>query len=278
MPDTKYFAVVTDSGTKEMFEAVHNERKVNITHFAVGDGGGQYYVPIEAMTELKNEVWRGLVTSCRVSGESENVLIVETVVPSDIGGFTIREMAVFDENGTMIAICNTPDTAKVRVTDGVVHELLLKMEILLNNKESVQLIVDPNVVVATKNDFLELQRRLDALEAKMDWMVNILCNYSYDSGRKKIVSLLPHDCTNGILTFPEGMAHVEGSKVILGCGTPPAFPSVPGGGTSDGTAGTGNIKEIAQEAARIVQDSMVEVKPEQVKQLFEDSHDMSGYS
>jgi len=165
MADTKYFAVVTDSGTREMLAAVNEERKVNITHFAVGDGGGQYYVPDAAMTELKNEVWRGETGSCRISGESENVMIVETTIPSDAGGFTIREMAVFDDKNTMIAICNTPDTAKVKVTDGVVHELLVQMEIVLNNRDSVQIFVDPNIVTATKEDLQKVEKELEKLKA-----------------------------------------------------------------------------------------------------------------
>ena len=60
MADTKYFAVVTDLGAKEMLEAVNEERKINITHFAVGDGGGQYYVPDTTMAELKREHSRKL--------------------------------------------------------------------------------------------------------------------------------------------------------------------------------------------------------------------------
>lgn len=266
MADTKYFAVVTDSGAKEMFEAVREERKVNITHFAAGDGGGQYYVPDVAMTGLKNEVWRGLVTLCRVSGESENVLVVETVVPSDAGGFTIREMAVFDENGTMIAICNTPDTAKVRVTDGVVHELLLKMEILLNNKESVQLTVDPNVVVATKSEVLELGRRLDGLELKINWLVRVICGYSYDAAEKQITGILPHEYAGGILAFPEGVAHAEGSTIVLDS---PAAGSVtvPGGPAPD--TGPADVQEIARAAARIVEGGMQEISAEQVREAFD---------
>lgn len=160
MADTKYFAVVTDLGAKEMLEAVNEERKINITHFAVGDGGGQYYVPDTTMAELKREVWRGKIGSCRISEESENVMIAEATIPSNVGGFTIREMAVFDDKNIMIAVCNTPDTAKVKVTDGVVHELLAQMEIVLNNKDSAQILVDPNVVTATKKDLELLEKKL----------------------------------------------------------------------------------------------------------------------
>lgn len=154
---SKYYAIVTDLGTSKMLRAIKDGKKVNVTHIAVGDGEGEYYKPTAEMTALKNELWRGEVNSCRISEESENLLIIESVIPSDAGGFTVREMAAFDEEGEMIAICNTPDTQKVRVSDGVAHELKLAIEVALSNTDSVQLIIDPNVVTATKKDIEELR-------------------------------------------------------------------------------------------------------------------------
>lgn len=154
---SKYYAIVTDLGTNKMLRAIKEGKKVNVTHIAVGDGEGEYYQPTADMTALKNELWRGEVNSCRISEESENLLIIESVIPSDAGGFTVREMAAFDEEGEMIAICNTPDTQKVRVSDGVAHELKLAIEVALSNTDSVQLIIDPNVVTATKKDIEELR-------------------------------------------------------------------------------------------------------------------------
>lgn len=163
----EFYAVVTDMGTKKMLEAVSKDRKVNITEFAVGDGGGEAYKPTTDMMELRGEAWRGEVNSCEINPESENILIIKSVIPSDVGGFTIREMGVFDEEGTMIAVCNTPDTQKVKVTDGVVHELALSMEIALSNTDSVKLVVDPSVVMATKKDLqaleVSMKEKLEAL-------------------------------------------------------------------------------------------------------------------
>lgn len=159
MPST-YFTIVTDLGTKKMLEAIHAEKKVNITEFAVGDGGGDFYTPEKTARALKHEVWRGPVNACYISKESENLLIVESVIQSTEGGFTVREMGLFDEEGSLIAICNTPDTQKVKIADGVVHELDLSMEIVLSNTGSIQLSVNPNVVTATKKDIEDLREEL----------------------------------------------------------------------------------------------------------------------
>lgn len=155
-----YEAVVTDLGNELMMNAVANGQKVAITQFAVGDGGGEYYRPGVKMTDLKNEVWRGDVNSCKISPESPNVLIVSAICPGEAGGFTIREMAVFDNENNMIAICNCPATPKVTITDGVVNEMRLEMEIALVNGYVVELVIDPNVVTATIADVENLRKEM----------------------------------------------------------------------------------------------------------------------
>ena len=160
--DRKYEAVVTDLGNQLMMDAIANGRKVAITEFAVGDGGGDYYKPSTEMTSLKSEKWRGLINSCEVSSEAPNVLEISAICPGDAGGFTIREMGVFDEAGNMIAICNCPATPKVPISDGVVNEMRLEMEIALINGNAIELVVDPHIVTATKADIEELRREMMA--------------------------------------------------------------------------------------------------------------------
>ena len=155
-----YEAVVTDVGNELMMDAVANGRKVAITEFAVGDGNGEYYRPGTGMTGLKHEVWRGSINSCEISPEAANVLIVTAVCPGTVGGFTIREMGVFDGAGHMIAVCNCPATPKVPITDGVVNEMRLALEIALLNGYAVELVIDPNIVTATKADVERLRKEM----------------------------------------------------------------------------------------------------------------------
>ncbi len=152
-----YFSVVTNAGTRKMMEAVNEKKKVNITEFAVGDGAGEYYVPVSDMTGLKNEVWRGEINACNISDQSDYLMIIESVIPEDVGGFTIREMGVFDDTGTLIAICNAPDTKKVSLKEGAVQELSLSVEIALSNTDSVEMKVDPFIITATKKDIQALK-------------------------------------------------------------------------------------------------------------------------
>lgn len=155
--ENKYGSIVTDVGVQLITEAVMEGQKVNITTLAVGDGGGSYYKPNSTMTALKGEKWRGKVNRVEVNEKSPNMIDVVAVVPSDVGGWTIREMGVFDdaEEPNMIAVCNTPDTEKVIITSGAAGEIELTMHIEISNTGAISFVIDPNVVTATKKDLAD---------------------------------------------------------------------------------------------------------------------------
>lgn len=150
-----YGTIVTDTGTELIRRAVMEGAKINIKTLAVGDGGGAYYQPTPDMTGLKNEVWSGNMKSVSVNEESPNMIDVSAIVPSDVGGWTIREMAVKDDAGNMIAICNTPDTEKVIITSGAAGEIELIMHIEISNTGVISFVIDPAVITATKKDLEE---------------------------------------------------------------------------------------------------------------------------
>ena len=133
MEDKTYGTLVTDCGIQLIAAAVMEGKKINITDLAVGDGGGSYYKPNSTMTALKGEKWRGKVNRVEINEKSPNMIDVVAVIPSDVGGWTIREMGVLDETETLIAVCNTPD-------------------IEISNADAISFIIDPNVVTATKKD------------------------------------------------------------------------------------------------------------------------------
>lgn len=160
MSEKKYITVVTDIGLERITEAAANGRKVNITTIAVGDGNGSYYKPVPSMTELKNKKWHGAVNTVAINENTLNVIDVIGVVPSDVGGFTIREIGIFDEGGSMIAVGNTPDTEKVVITTGASGEIELTIHIEVSNAEAISFVIDPNVVLATKKD-IENHNRSD---------------------------------------------------------------------------------------------------------------------
>lgn len=150
--DQQYGTIVTDAGLALVTDAMMEGEQVNLTTFAVGDGGGAYYVPDRDMTALKNQVWQGDVNNVEINAESRNMIDITAIIPPDAGGFTIREMGIFTDGGVLFAVCNTPDMEKVVITTGAGGEIELIMHIELSNTEAVSFIIDPNVVMASKKD------------------------------------------------------------------------------------------------------------------------------
>lgn len=152
MQANKYYSILTDIGIARVANATILDEKVPIIHFAVGDGGGEFYSPQSTQTALKNEQWRGNTTKCEIDPASPNIVIISAVMPSSVGGFTIRETGVFDDKGALIAVANCPDIAKVVISEGVSSEIAVTMQLIFSNTDVVNLLVDPTVIIATKAD------------------------------------------------------------------------------------------------------------------------------
>lgn len=150
-----YKSMITDVGNAKMAQAVLEGRKVNITEMRLGDGSGSYYMPTTAATALVNEVWRGEIANKAINEASPNIIAVKTVIPSDVGGFTIREAALYDDDGDMIAVCNMPNIDKATLPDGISSKLDIVMNILLSNVDAVEFVINPTLDPASKDDLME---------------------------------------------------------------------------------------------------------------------------
>ena len=126
----EFYTVVTDAGREAVAKATQAGEKVNITHMAVGDGGGVPVTPDESQTQLVNECWRGLVATYKQEGTN---IIIDTYIPPDEESFTVREMGVFTADGVLFAVCNTPEMRKVLPSEGAVGSFVFGMELDITN-------------------------------------------------------------------------------------------------------------------------------------------------
>jgi len=166
---TKFYAIVTSTGAAKIANAVSLGTKLNITHMAVGDGGGTLPTPNASQTKLVNEVRRAALNSLTVDAANSSQIIAEQVIPENEGGFWIREMGLFDGDGTLIAVCNTAETYKPQLQEGSGRTQRLRMIIIVSSTDAVTLKVDPSVVLATRqyvdDSVLEVRQYADSLMA-----------------------------------------------------------------------------------------------------------------
>ena len=153
MPD--FYTVITDNGLRSLGLATSQGQNFSLTHAVVGDGNGALVMPNKSMTSLVHEVWRGVVSGVHSTEAEPNTLIFEFVIKADVGGFTIREVGLLDENGELFCIGNFPETEKPVVADGSVRDLVIRLPLHFENAESVNLTVDTNVAVAIKKDVID---------------------------------------------------------------------------------------------------------------------------
>ena len=142
-----FYTLLTDAGLAAVTNAALTGTSVDITHMAVGDGAG---LPEQSSTKLRNEVWRGPLTRLARSAADNTVLECETRIPPDQGGWTVREVGLFDEDGTLIAIGNLPESYKPVLDSGSAKDMQIRMYIQHNNASAVTLKVDPAIVMASR--------------------------------------------------------------------------------------------------------------------------------
>lgn len=161
-----FYTILTDIGMAKLANATALGTTVQLTEIAVGDGGGVAVTPDEAATELVNEVWRAALNGISIDADNDNWIVAEGYIPSASGGFTVREVALFDVDGDMIAVGNYPDTYKPTLASGSAKDLYIKVIIEVSNANTVQLKIDSAVVLSTRkyvDDNLLLKLSKDTL-------------------------------------------------------------------------------------------------------------------
>lgn len=172
----QFYTILTAIGKAKIANAAALGQKVELTELALGDGAGSYYNPTEDQTALRNEVWRGPVGSVSVDPSNPNWIVIQTVVPAQHGGFTIREAGVFDRDGDLIAVGKYPETYKPTAADGTIKDLTIRMILVVSNVSSVTIRVDPTVILATMADVEEVKRYTDQEVGKVDQKINAHLN------------------------------------------------------------------------------------------------------
>jgi len=145
-----FYTILTEIGEAKLANATALGTSLSLTHIAVGDGNGVAITPYQTDAALRNEVWRGVLNSISIDPDNANWIIAEGYIPSTDGGFTVREVALFDAAGDMIAIGGYPDTYKPTLASGSAKDLYIKIIIEVSNTGTVELKIDPAVVLASR--------------------------------------------------------------------------------------------------------------------------------
>ena len=149
---TKFKTVITTAGAAKLAAAtVPGGKKVNLSAMAVGDGNGKLPVPDAGQTKLVHEVWRHALNKVSVDNKNKNYIVAELVVPPEVGGFWMRELGLYDDAGTLIAVSNMAESYKPELAEGSGRAQTCRMVIIISNVASVELTIDASTVMATQD-------------------------------------------------------------------------------------------------------------------------------
>lgn len=135
----KFFGILTHQGAARLANAAALGTKLDLSIMAVGDGGGSLPFPEPTQTALKGERRRAALNHLSIDPLNGNQIIAEQVIPENEGGWWIREMGLFDKDGTLIAVANCPESYKPQMQEGSGRTQTIRMILIVNSTEELAL-------------------------------------------------------------------------------------------------------------------------------------------
>lgn len=133
-------AIITDIGLTKLATASPLD-PLEITHVAFGDNNGVWPKLLDpTATSLTNEVYRSDASDPIKTQAEPQILIFEGSIPGNVGGFTLREMAIFDVDGDMIAIGDIDQIVKPVPASGNSIIMTQRLHVKFSSTSDVNLI------------------------------------------------------------------------------------------------------------------------------------------
>ncbi len=174
--DKSYYTIITDVGKAKIANASVTGNKVGFVKIQLGDGGGSEYTPTESQTALKNVVWEGNIGNTTTDETAPNCIILESLIPSSVGGFMIREIGYLDDENNLIAISKYKECYKPSIEQGAVVDMKVKTVLIVSNVNNIELKIDPTIIFATLKDIQDLETKIGTVNTKIDTTKTELTN------------------------------------------------------------------------------------------------------
>ncbi|HDS9327929.1 TPA: phage tail protein [Klebsiella pneumoniae] len=171
MAGKSYITILTEYGAARMAQAALAGVAVDFTEMAVGDGGGAVPAPDPSQTQLVNEVYRAPLNRVVIADKSANLIRTELIILPQVGGFWLREAALYDDTGQCLAVASLPPSYKPQLSEGSGRLHSVNLWIAVSNASSVELKADPSVILATAS---EVQKAKDEAEDYTDNELSVL--------------------------------------------------------------------------------------------------------
>ena len=150
----KFKTIITTAGAAKIAAVLAGTASIvldNTAKMAVGDGNGTLPTPSPAQTKLVKEVHRASINRASIDASDPKNIVAELVIPPETGGFWIREMALYDAAGTLLAVGNMAETYKPSLSEGAGRKMVIRMVIAVSEVSAITITMDTSTVMATQD-------------------------------------------------------------------------------------------------------------------------------
>lgn len=227
----QFKTILTNIGLAKISNAIALGQTIHLTEMAVGDGNGNPVEPTQDQTALVREVYRGQLNRLEPDPQNQAYVIAELIIPANVGGWTVHEVGVFDDDGDMLAVANFPATYKPVAVEGSTRDLVVRVYIEVTNASVVELQIDPSVVLASRawvvDNFLsakggvthQLLRKKSNADNDVEWFSpdSDTVNVSTETVEEEQVLAAGQRVVNWAVVNTSGLAvYVDGIRLAAG--------------------------------------------------------------
>ncbi|WP_177410355.1 phage tail protein [Pseudomonas sp. S5D5] len=167
-----YYTLLTNAGIAYETACKAAGVPIKLAQISVGDGNGAVYNPDASAKALKREVWRGPLNALFQDEKNANWLMAEVTIPSDVGGWYVREAGLWTDTGILYAIVKYPESYKpVLATSGSGKEFYIRSIFETSNAAIVTLLIDDTVVKATRAWVMDYLKQGTYSKAEIEAMI-----------------------------------------------------------------------------------------------------------
>ncbi|HEC54174.1 MAG TPA: hypothetical protein ENI30_02570 [Gammaproteobacteria bacterium] len=225
-----YYTLLTNAGIAYETACKAAGVPIKLAQISVGDGNGAVYNPDANAKALKREVWRGPLNALFQDEKNANWLMAEVTIPSDVGGWYVREAGLWTDTGILYAVVKYPESYKpVLATSGSGKEFYIRSIFETSNASIVTLLIDDTVVKATRAWVMDYLKQGTYSKAEIEAMIAKASALPVGS-----ITAFP------VNKIPAGFLEIDGS--VKSATAYPDLAAFLGGVFNKGDEGAGNFR------------------------------------
>lgn len=167
-----FYSIITNRGKELEAEALASGTKITLEKFVVGDGNGQSVIPKPTQTKLVNEKYRADIGDLSVSPQQSTQMMAKVVIPTDVGGFTVREIGILTDAGELYAVANC--AAIEKPVGGVSVNMQFRLAVSDTAKITLNVATGDGLFLRIDQDLSEISERGEAAQKKARESIDVV--------------------------------------------------------------------------------------------------------